>query len=135
MIELKNDLCEIGRLSEKLEHFAEAEQLPLKTGLELNLVLEEVITNIISYGYADDAEHIIKIGIEKNGSMLTVTVTDDGVPFDPLKAPPPTFSDKLDDLEPGGLGIHLVLKLTDDAVYERVEELNILTLKKSIPAE
>jgi len=135
LIVLKNSMCEIGRLTEELERFAEGEQLPLKTGLELNLVLEEVITNIISYGYADDAEHIIKIGIKKNGSILTVTVTDDGLPFDPLEAPPPTFSDKLEELEPGGLGIHLVLKLTDDAGYERVGEFNILTLKKNIPAE
>ena len=65
MIELKNDLCEIGRLTEELEHFAEAEQLLLKTGLELNLVLEEVITDIISYGMQMMPNTSLKSGLKK----------------------------------------------------------------------
>lgn len=133
MIELKNDMNEIGRMAEELERYCDEEQLPMKTGLELNLVLEELVTNIISYGYEDEAEHLITIDIIRDEDTLNIKVVDDGAAFNPLEAPPPLMSENIDDLEPGGLGIHLVKKLTDEAVYSREGDLNILTMKKIVP--
>ena len=51
MTEHKNDMSEIGRMVEELERYCDIEQLPMKTGLDLNLVLEELVTNSISYGW------------------------------------------------------------------------------------
>ncbi len=132
MIELKNEMSEIGRLAEELERYCVNEQLSMKTGLDLNLVLEELVTNIISYGYEDEDEHRIKIDIIREGDTLNVKVVDDGIAFNPLEAPPPHLSENIDDLEPGGLGIHLVRKMTDEAVYNREGDRNILTMKKII---
>lgn len=133
MIELKNDMSEIGRMAEELEQYCDREELPMKTGLDLNLVLEELVTNIISYGYEDEDEHLIKVDITRDGDILHIKVVDDGIAFNPLEAPPPLMSENIDDLEPGGLGIHLVKKLTDEAFYSRKGDLNILTMKKTIP--
>ncbi len=133
MIELKNDMSEIGRMAEELERYCDEEELPMKTGLDLNLILEELVTNIISYGYEDDDEHLIKVEITRDGAILNINVVDDGIAFNPLEAPPPLMSENIDDLEPGGLGIHLVKKLTDEAVYSREGDHNILTMKKTVP--
>lgn len=133
MIELKNDMSEIGRMAEELERYCDEEELPMKTGLELNLVLEELVTNIISYGYEDEDEHLIKVDITRDGAVLHIKVIDDGIAFNPLEASPPLMSEKLDDLEPGGLGIHLVKKLTNEAVYSREGDHNILIMKIIIP--
>jgi serine/threonine-protein kinase RsbW len=133
VIKLKNDMSEIGRMAEELERYCDEGDLPPKTGLDLNLVLEELVTNIISYGYEDEEEHLITIDIDRDGDILEVEVIDDGIAFNPLEAPPPLMSDNIDELEPGGLGIHLVKKLTDEASYRRKDERNILTIKKIIP--
>lgn len=134
LIELTNNLSEIKRLTEELERFCDQEELPLKTGLELNLVLEELVTNIISYAYSDNSIRQIKISLEHRDNRVAVIIEDDGSSFNPLEAPEPDKSDNIDDLEPGGLGIHLALKLTDGAEYNRQEGRNILTLTKLVPS-
>ena len=133
LVELKNNLSEIDRLALEIEEFCDQEQLPAKTSLELNLILEELVTNIISYGYDDQLPHLIRINLQREGDRLAVTVEDDGNAFNPLEVPAPRMSDNLDDLTPGGLGIHLARELTQEAVYNRTEGLNILTLIKQVP--
>lgn len=135
LVELKNDLSEIGRLAAELELFSDQEKLPQKINLELNLILEELVTNIISYAYSDQLPHLIRVTLEREDDQLKVTIEDDGTAFNPLEVPVPRKSDNLDDLEPGGLGIHLVRELTDEAFYSHTEGRNILTLIKKIPAE
>lgn len=128
ILELENKIEEISRLSVELESFVEKEGLPLKTGLNLNLVLEELITNTILYGYENDKEHLIKVSIERDGDTLKVSLEDDGVAFNPLEKEPPKMSSELDDLTPGGLGIHLVKNLTDKLEYQRKDGKNILKM-------
>jgi anti-sigma regulatory factor (Ser/Thr protein kinase) len=133
LIELKNDLGEIGRLAAELELFCDQEELPVKTCLELNLVLEELVTNTISYGYSDHLSHLIRVDLQRQDDRVKVTIEDDGAEFNPLKAPPPHMSKNIDDLEPGGLGIHLVRELTDEAEYSREDGYNRLVLIKMVP--
>jgi serine/threonine-protein kinase RsbW len=132
LIELKNDLGEIGRLAAELELFCDQEDLPVKTCLELNLVLEELVTNTISYGYSDHLSHLIRVDLQRQDDRVKVTIEDDGAKFNPLEAPPPHMSEDIDDLEPGGLGIHLVRELTDEAEYSRGDGFNRLVLIKMV---
>jgi anti-sigma regulatory factor (Ser/Thr protein kinase) len=132
LIELKNDLGEIGRLAAELELFCDQEELPVKTCLELNLVLEELVTNTISYGYSDHLSHLIRVDLQRQDDRVKVTIEDDGAEFNPLEAPPPHMSEDIDDLEPGGLGIHLVRELTDEAEYSREDGYNRLVLIKVV---
>ncbi len=134
-IKIKNDLSEIRILSEKLEEYCLAQNIAMKSALDLTLALEEIVTNIISYGYQDDAEHIILISIDKNNSNLITQIKDDGVPFNPLEVPSPDLNKELDQMEPGGLGIHLVKNVMDEVSYKREEGLNILTLVKKLQEE
>ncbi|HZH05294.1 MAG TPA: ATP-binding protein, partial [Lautropia sp.] len=61
--------------------------------------------------------------------LVEVTITDQGKPFDPLSLPVPDQTGPLDDLPIGGLGVHLIRKLSDTQRYLRDPERgNVLTL-------
>jgi anti-sigma regulatory factor (Ser/Thr protein kinase) len=130
--ELKNDFCELDLLCRNLEQFGKSHGLSKKYKLDLNLVLEELLTNIISHGYTDEGEHFIQITISQENGVLVVCVVDDGIPFNPVTAKEPDITSPLDEREIGGLGIHLIKQLVDDIAYERVGNRNILILKKMI---
>jgi len=84
--ELKNSLSELDTLEQKLRQFANQLGLTEKCYHEINLVLEELFTNIISYGYTDSAEHLITIAISHENGTLVMMIEDDGVPFNPIDA-------------------------------------------------
>jgi anti-sigma regulatory factor (Ser/Thr protein kinase) len=99
---------------------------------DLNLALEEILTNIISYGYTDNREHEIRVSLSVQPGEVTAEVEDDGRPFNPLEAPEPDTAKSLEEKMIGGLGIHLVRKLTDGLEYQRQEEKNRLVMKKHL---
>src|ERR1700736_2088606 len=94
------------------------------------LAIEELVTNCIEYGYDDADVHTIRIVLSIHDQYLTMTVIDDGHPFDPLTVPPPDFSVQVQDRPIGGLGIHMLRKLSDHIAYERRDGANRLTLGK-----
>lgn len=94
------------------------------------LAIEELVTNCIKYGYDDAGEHTIIIRLSVADQILTVTVIDDGRPFDPLALPPPDLSLDIKDRPIGGLGIFLLRKLADESHYEWRDGRNRLTLEK-----
>ena len=109
-------------------------ELPQKCRSEINLGLDELFTNIISYGFEDESEHQIKFSLAKAEETLVVEIEDDGIPFNPLDANGPGVARDLDSIDIGGLGIHLVKKMMDDIDYQRVEGRNKLILKKCVAA-
>jgi len=132
--DLKNKLSELKTLCRHLEDCSNMMGLPQKCLFEINLGLDEVFTNIISYGFEDESEHQIKFTLAKDKETLVVQVEDDGVPFNPLDVPGPELSQDLDSINIGGLGIHLITKMIDDIDYQRVEGKNKLILKKCVNA-
>lgn len=131
---LKNRLTELETLRACLEQFAEIHELPPRATFETNLALDELVTNIISYGYTDDCEHDIRIDMTLTDGILTLRVVDDGEPFNPLEAAPPDLDSPLEERAVGGLGIHLVRKVMDDVHYRRDGRANVLTLTKTVCA-
>jgi serine/threonine-protein kinase RsbW len=99
--------------------------------LPSELALEEILANIISYGYADDREHEITVSLDAQPGEVRVDVEDDGRPFNPLESPEPYTGDSLEDRPVGGLGIHLVRALMDGLEYRRQGDRNLLTMKKT----
>jgi anti-sigma regulatory factor (Ser/Thr protein kinase) len=96
------------------------------------LAIEELVTNCIDYGYDDAAEHTIVIELGLDDATLIMTVIDDGHAFDPLAAAAPDPSLAPERRTPGGLGIHMLRKLSDSMQYERRDRMNRLTLTKRI---
>lgn len=131
---LKNDLSEIARLEEFVEEFAAAHRLPQGMVFQVNLALEELVTNVISYAYRDGGNHQITVRLNLDGGQLRADVVDDGIPFNPVDAPPPDLTIPLEQRPIGGLGIHLVRNLFDTLEYKREDDRNHLTMLKQIPA-
>lgn len=96
----------------------------------VSLAIEEIVTNCIKYGYDDSDAHTIEISLSLSDGLLTMVVTDDGHPFNPLEAPPPDLSLAIEDRPIGGLGIHLLRELSDEVSYDRRDGMNRLTLTK-----
>lgn len=130
--ELRNHLSELTTLGEKLENVGCALGLSRRCLFEINLALDELFTNIISYGFQDQSEHFIRVSISTDCNVLTVVLEDDGMAFNPVDSILPELPCTLDECKVGGLGIHLVKNLMDEIDYQRRANTNVLTLKKNI---
>ena len=129
---LKNNLAELNSLFQKLGTFCEQRGLSGRCQCEIDLVLEELFTNIISYGYEDDADHWIEITISHENEMIVVRIEDDGIPFNPVEYKAQDLDSPLEERGIGGLGVHLTKHFTKDIVYERRGNKNVLTLRKPV---
>ena len=134
-LELKNDLSELDRLCQHCEEIGQTIGVTDKAIFEMNLALDELFTNIISYGFQDHQEHIVKINISIEGDLLEIRIEDDGVPFNPTESKTPDFQCGIEECKIGGLGIHLIKKLMDEIKYQRVAGKNILLLRHRIRKE
>jgi sigma-B regulation protein RsbU (phosphoserine phosphatase) len=129
---LRNDLAELQRLNQLVTDFAESHGLPSELVFRVTLVLEEIITNVISYGYEDEMEHEISVRLSWEDPDMKIEVEDDGRPFNPLEAPPPDMVKPLAERPVGGLGIHLVREMMDKLEYRRENDKNLLVLKTRV---
>jgi serine/threonine-protein kinase RsbW len=132
--ELKNDLSELEALCQHLKKFGQVNGLPEACITDVNICLDELFTNIVSYGFEDDLAHIIRFTMNLDNQVLTLSIEDEGIPFNPLEKKYPEVPADLIDVRIGGLGIHIVRKLMDDIRYDRKQGTNKLTMKKSIQA-
>ena len=130
--ELKNDLSELETLCQHLNKFGQTSGLSEACITDINICLDELFTNIVSYGFDEDQEHIIRFTINLDNNVLTIKIEDDGLPFNPLKKKDPEFPADLMDARIGGLGIHIVKKLMDDIHYKRKRGWNSLTMRKHL---
>ena len=113
-----------------VEDLGQREAWPDSLTFKVNLVLEELGLNILSYGVSgENRGPQIDIVLKSEDDALTIEVSDDGHPFNPLEdAKDPGVDGLLDEREIGGLGVHLVRTLMDDLSYERTEGRNHLKM-------
>ena len=133
--ELNSNLSELDLLCQNCEKIGRSIGVSDKTIFEMNLALDELFTNIISYGFQDHQEHFIKINITIEGDLLEMRIEDDGVPFNPMESKTPDLQCDIEECKIGGLGIHLIKKLMDHLHYQRVADKNILVLRRKIRKE
>src|SRR5215468_7371292 len=130
---LRNQLSELALLDEALDRLGVRGGVAAATLAEVRIVCDEIVSNVIRHAYPDGGPHDIEVRLELAGHRIAVTVLDDGVSFNPLVAPAADTSLPLEQREPGGLGIHLVKRLTDEATYRRQDGRNVITLVKAVP--
>lgn len=127
-----HDLKELGKLATDLEVFFDEEMLNPALCHCFNLCLDELLTNIISYGYDDGPEHAAHLDMVLAGEQIVATLRDEGKAFNPLKdAPLPDLGAEIEERDIGGLGIHFCKEMMDSIEYRREDDWNILILKKS----
>lgn len=129
---VENRIEELSALAEKIEDLAEKWELSQALAMNINLVIEEAISNIIFYAFNDNDKHEIKISVSLNDNMLIIKITDDGIPFNPLAQEQPDINLPAEERPVGGLGIFLISQIMDEMHYARQKNQNILTLNKSI---
>jgi serine/threonine-protein kinase RsbW len=130
-VTLLNRPSEIGRLVDLLESFGEQADLGPEVTFRLTLALDEIVANVIRHGFDDKGDHEIAVEVTVDPDVVTATVEDDGVPYDPRDAPHPDLDAPPDERQPGGLGMHLVRSTMDEVSYRRHDGRNILTVKTS----
>ena len=134
-ISLVNDLKEVARTAEQIDEFCASQDIASEVAYAINLALDEILTNTISYGYADDAPHQIEISIHPEAEALVIVIVDDSAAFDLSNAPTPDVGASLEERPLGGLGLFLVHQMMDSVEYRREEGRNVVTLKKNKTTE
>jgi anti-sigma regulatory factor (Ser/Thr protein kinase) len=128
--ELSNKLTELEKLMGGVTAWCQQHSISEETVYEVNLIVDEVVSNIIRHGFNDDKEHTIKFGLSLENDDLVMKVEDEGLHFNPLIIPPPDISRPMQERQPGGLGIFIVKKLTHDVQYRREGGRNFLVMRK-----
>jgi sigma-B regulation protein RsbU (phosphoserine phosphatase) len=131
----KNELSEIEKVNESFTRFAEENNMPKTLISKVNMVFDELLNNTISYAFQDDKEHEIEISIELAGDRLTISLSDDGMPFNPFSTETPDTDLSVEERGLGGLGIHLVQNVMDEVHYKRHVDRNVITVIKNIEKE
>jgi serine/threonine-protein kinase RsbW len=129
---IANNLGELESVREWVQEFGAAHRLPPNVLTSLLVSFDEVLSNLISYGYADQGEHEIFLRLALAESSVLAEVEDDGVPHDPLTRAPPNLSGGISERPVGGLGIHFLRTLNDEVTYQRHENKNRLRFKKRV---
>lgn len=128
---IKNQIEEISLLAPKIEKISEEWEFSPELAMNINLVIEEALSNIIFYAFTDHNLHEIKISLSVENKILSIQITDDGIAFNPLKHEQPDITLPAEERPVGGLGIFLMSQIMDEMHYSRKGNENILTLKKS----
>ena len=134
-ITISNKMSEISHVKQHFNAFADQNSLARQVRRKVNVVFDELLNNIISYAYRDSSQHHIKITVELIRDFLSVTISDDGLPFNPLDVDRPDTEISIDDRQVGGLGIHVVRNVMDRIAYQRHANKNVLTLVKYLEAD
>ncbi len=130
--ELKNDLSELKALHQHLTIWGRDIGISTDSISRINICLDELFTNIVSYGFEDDLEHAISFTLNADGNSVVINIEDDGIHFNPLEKIDPDFPANVESAQIGGLGILIIRKLIDSISYERKQGKNRLIMKKKI---
>lgn len=128
---LRNDRQEVPKLNAFVDEVCESVGFDEATTIKVRLAIEEAVVNVIDYAYPPGKKGDVTIEAASNEMRLKFTIIDSGKPFDP------TVQTAVDSLLPanerhGGQGIHIIRQNMDSINYERLDKLNVLTLRKKI---
>ena len=121
----------IGVITGELDAWFEENNVPRKVMLEMDVALDEILSNIAFYAYGDGTgDMTVEASMKDDGKTLRLVFSDNGIPFDPLKKEDPDITISAEERKIGGLGIFMVKKTMDHMSYERKGDSNILVIEK-----
>ena len=131
-IVLPNDISEVPRLTAFVDAVCEAVGFNPTVTMQMNLAIEEAVVNVMNYAYPRGKKGDVTIEALSNDVRLKFVIIDSGTPFDPTVHADVDTTLSAQERPIGGLGIHLVRQMMDSINYERVNNLNVLTLRKKL---
>lgn len=129
---IKNHLSELEKVGQFIEEIGEELGLSMELQMNLNLVMEEMVSNVIFYAYPEGKEEEIELVAESNGKELTFVLSDKGKEFDPTMKEDADPNVNPMERDIGGMGIYIVKNIMNQVTYQRLEGKNLLTMKKEI---
>ena len=127
-----SDRSELEKLEGFTADFATKAGLSEKDLFALQIVVEELVTNVIDYGGVPAGEHAVRVELTVQDGDLLVCLTDRGKEYNPLLREDPDVTLPAEKRPIGGLGVHFCKKLTDAQEYERRDGCNVLKLRKRL---
>lgn len=131
-IVLTNSAAGIEQLASALARFFNEEGLEEPIKNQVNLVLEELYTNTVNYGFEGINDGRVVIALLNNGSCLDIVYQDNGIAYNPLQAEDPELLLSVEDRSIGGLGVFFVKTMTDHVEYMRDGGFNIIKMTKNL---
>ena len=129
-----SDRAELTKLEGFTADFAQKAGLSDKDLFALQIIVEELVTNVIDYGGVPAGEHAVRVDLSAEGGELLIRLTDRGTEYNPLLREDPDTTLPAEQRPIGGLGVHFCKKLTETQEYERCDGCNVLTLRKKLSA-
>ena len=128
----KNEDQELNRVAEFMESICDELQLDMHVAMKLQLAMEEMVTNVIFYAYPEGTSADITLIAESDDKEVTFVLSDSGKPFDPTAKEDADLDVNPMDLEQGGMGILIVKNIMNEVSYQRLGDMNQLTMKKKL---
>lgn len=129
---IKNDISEISKLAIFIDELSEELDFTPELNFNLNLVLEEAVSNVILYAYGKEEQKEISLVAQSCDNNLVFVLTDSGTEFDPTKVPDADITLSAEEREIGGLGIFLIRQIMKTVEYQRIDGKNVLTMRKQL---
>ena len=125
------NLDELASLLAEVAKFGSANDWPADWEYQVELAVEELVINIVNYGFGNASEGRIELVLDSSPDTLTIDIIDNGRPFDPFsEAPQPDLESSVEDRPIGGLGVHFVKTMMDEVRYKREDQKNHVSLVK-----
>ena len=122
ILEFNSDPAELKNIRQKVEAFCNENLIKVNI-LNIKLAIDEAVQNIIRYAYKFDKTKKIIIKLEKiSEDSFKAEIRDFGerVPIDQIK------HRALDDIKPGGLGVHFIKSISKEMTFEHKDEAGTL---------
>ena len=131
-LRIKNQISELEKVAQFVEEIGEELGLSMELQMNLNLVMEEMVTNVIFYAYPQGEVADIELLAKSDGKELTFVLSDQGKEFDPTAKEDADLDVNPADRELGGMGIFIVKNIMNKVTDQRLEGKNLLTMTKGI---
>lgn len=122
----------MARVNQFSDEIGDELGLDAELRMNLNLVMEEMVSNVIFYAYPEGKVADIELMAESDGKELTFVLSDQGIEFDPTTREDTNLDVNPMEREIGGMGICIVKSIMDEVTYQRQDGRNLLTMKKNI---
>lgn len=136
-ITLEAKIESIPKFTEFVDAKLEELGFPMKSAMQVDIVLDEILSNVSFYAYADkdstDGDCLVTLGFASaiDPQCILIKFIDKGVPYNPLEKDDPDITLSAEERAIGGLGIFMTKQFADSLTYERSDDQNILTFQKN----
>jgi anti-sigma regulatory factor (Ser/Thr protein kinase) len=129
---IQSDPAELAKVRERIEAIATGAGLGEEAATRVVLAVDEALTNVIRHAYEQRLDERIDIDVRTAGGELRIAIRDYGPSVDPARI----CSRDLDDVRPGGLGVHIMNECMDSVDYSPADGGGtMLTMRKCLSAQ